>query len=105
MLVNKMDETLLQKEIESLLNDAENYLMHAKTKKGKEMKNFEAMLAWEYAIKAKDKSKHMKHEEEFYRSVNRRAEIILDELKKLQLSLREKSFEERKYEEGDVAGG
>ena len=69
------------------------------------MKDFEAMLAWEYAIKAKDKIKKMKHREEFYESVIRRAEIILDEIKKLPFSLREKSSEERKYEEGDVAGG
>ncbi len=101
-----MDENIVQKEVESLLNDAENYLMHAKAKKGKETKNFEAMLAWEYVVKAKGKSKQLKHKEEFYQSVNRRAEIILDELKKLPLSLlREKSPEERKYEEGDVAGG
>jgi hypothetical protein len=104
MLANKMDENLIR-EIESLLNDAESYLTYAKSKKGKNGKNFEAMLAWEYAIKAKDKSKKMKHEEEFYESVNRRAEIILDELKKLPFPLREKSPEERKYEEGDVAGG
>jgi len=100
-----MDENIVQKEVESLLNDAENYLMHAKAKKGKETKNFEAMLAWEYAVKVKDKSKHLKHKEEFYQNVNRRTEIILDELKKLPLSFREKSPEERKYEEGDVAGG
>ena len=33
IMANKMDENLMQKEIESLLNDAENYLMYSKTKK------------------------------------------------------------------------
>lgn len=101
-----MDENLLQKEIESLLNDAENYLMDAKAKKGKDVKNFEAILALEYAIKARDKSKALKNREEFYANVSRRVETMLGELKKLPLSLqRESSSEERKYEEGDVAGG
>ena len=101
-----MDEDLLQKEIESLLNDAENYLMNAKAKKGKAVKNFEAILALEYATKARDKSKALNNNEEFYANVSRRVEIILGELKKLPLSLqRESSYEARKYDEGDVAGG
>lgn len=101
-----MDENLLQKEIESLLNDAENYLVNAKAKKGKNVKNFEAILALEYAIKARNKSKALKNREEFYANVSRKVEIILEELKKLPLSLqRESSTEERKYDEGDVAGG
>jgi hypothetical protein len=87
-----------------LLNDAENYLTYAKSK-GKEMRNFEAMLALEFAIKAKDKSKKLRHKEEFFEHVNRRIDIILDEVKKLPAPLRRKSPEETKYEEGDVAGG
>ncbi|MFQ5940309.1 MAG: hypothetical protein ACE5KA_01230 [Nitrososphaerales archaeon] len=101
-----MDENLLKKEIETLLKDAENFLMHAKTRKGKDTKNFEAMLAWEYAIKVKNKSTSLKHLKVFYEGANRRTEIILDELKNLGLSFqRERSYEERKYDEGDVAGG
>lgn len=101
-----MDENSLQKEIESLLNDAENYLMDAKAKKGKDVKNFEAILALEYAIKARDRSKALRDREELYANVNRKVETILGELKKLPLSLqRERSYEERKYDEGDVAGG
>jgi hypothetical protein len=101
-----MDEKQLEKEIENLLSEAENYLMQAKAKKGKDVQNFEGMLAYEYAIKAKNKSVTLRHKEEFYENVGRRVQRIFDELKQLPLTLqRQKSEEERKYEEGDVAGG
>ncbi|MEM2759307.1 MAG: hypothetical protein QXU32_01320 [Nitrososphaerales archaeon] len=99
-----MDENLMRKEIESLLNNAENYLVLAKFKKRKDVKNFEGILALEYAIKAKEKCKTLRHDEEFYESITKRIEIIFDELNKLPLSTGEKSHE-TKYEEGDVAGG
>lgn len=92
----------LRKEIEGLLSDAQNYLTIAKTKKGKEAQNFEAMLAWEFAIKARDKSRKLRENGEYYESVNRRVQIILDEAKEFPLSRREKESE---YEAGDVAGG
>lgn len=103
VMSNKTDESL-RKEIESLLNEAENYLKIARSKKGKEMQNFEAMLALEYSVKVKEKSRKFREDEEFFKRVNRLADTILDEARRFPL-VRKKSSEESEYEEGDVAGG
>lgn len=102
---HEQDE-MLQKQIEGMLEDAENYLAYAKSKKDKHIQNFEAMLAFEYAVKARDRSAKFRHEKEaFYDSVKRRADSILEEVKKLPVTFRQKKHEEDDYEAGDVAGG
>jgi len=96
----------MEKEIEELLKTAEDYLWRAKVNKSKDLQNFEVVLALEYATKAKDKSKYLIHLKEFYDKANKRADIMLDELSKLGTTFaRRKSYEEMKYEEGDVGGG
>lgn len=100
-----MDEPA-RKEVETLLEEAENYLVQAKTRMGNDVKNFAAVLAFEYATKARDRSKTLRQDEEFYEDANRRVEAVLEEIRKLPLSLqREKSSKEVEYEQGDVAGG
>ncbi|HLE34784.1 MAG TPA: hypothetical protein VI698_02735 [Nitrososphaerales archaeon] len=51
--------------------------------KSKDSQNFEVMLALEYATKARDKAKQLMHVKEFYDNANRRADLLLDELSKL----------------------
>lgn len=103
-----MDEGIGEKmgrEIEELLKTSEDYLWRAQANKSKESQNFEVMLAMEYVTKAGDKCKQLIHKKEFYDSANRRAEAVLDELSKLRVTFtRKKSYEEMKYEEGDVDG-
>lgn len=99
-------EKEIQREIEGLLEAAENYLWRAKVNKEKEVENFESMLALEYAMKAKDKSGKLMHAKEFYEIANKRADKVLDELENLRITFRKrKSPEEMEYEEGDVGGG
>jgi hypothetical protein len=105
-MIEAMSEKEMEREIEELLKTAEDYLWRAKVNKSKNSQNFEIMLALEYATKARDKSKHLMHVKEFYDNANRRAEVVLDELSKLQSTFtRRKSPEEMKYEEGDIGGG
>jgi len=106
ILDENMSEKEVEREIESLLNAAENYLWRAKANKEKEEQNFEGMLALEYAKKAKDSSRKLTHVKEFFENANRRADAVLDELAKLEITFtRRKSPEEMRYEEGDVGGG
>jgi len=42
---------------------------------------------------------------EFYDNANKRADLVIDELSKLGTIARRRSYEEMKYEEGDVGGG
>jgi hypothetical protein len=99
-------EKEIEKEIEELLKAAEDYLWRAKANKSKDSQNFEVALALEYATKARDRSKQLMHVKEFYDNTNRRADVVLDELSRLQTTFtRRKSYDEMKYEEGDVGGG
>jgi len=105
-MIEKISEKAVEREIEELLKAAEDYLWRAKANKSKDSQNFEVVLALEYAAKAKDKSQHLMHMKEFYDNTNRRADVVLDELSKLQTTFtRRKSYEEMRYEEGDVGGG